>query len=191
MEIINRIACAAPAALLGALFATTAIAAPPNIINVGQKIAQFNVIAKPGGWDPSAGNACNGSRFFFAEDRTGGSPSTLGTITWNGDLSVPGITITDCNGTDGTATVTANEFIDFAVFIRVMGPANSALNLVCETVMPASGENLCLIDTQTFKKGNSFTKVMQTLADQQLYQVLWTLSGNWKIFQVRLFEILP
>jgi len=187
---INQIARAATAALLGALFATAAIAAPPGITDVGQKIAQFNVISKPGGWDPSlTGNACNGSRIFFAQDRTGGSRSTMGQITWNLDPTVQGVTITDCNGTDGTATVTADENVNFAVFIRVMGPANSKLNLVCEAVVQVQLENLCLIDTETFRKGNSFTKVMQNFADNEFEQVLWTLSGDWKIFQVRLYEL--
>src|SRR5690242_20621390 len=95
------------AATLGALCATSAIAAPPGVINLGQKLGQFNVIAKPGGWDPTVGNFCNGARIFFAEGSGGGS-STLGMITWNLDPTASGIQITDCNGTDGTATVTAN-----------------------------------------------------------------------------------
>jgi hypothetical protein len=176
--------------LLGALVATAAVANPPGIVNVGQKLFQFNVIAKPGGWDPLAGNACNGARIFFAQD-SGGANNTLGRITWVVDPLVNGFEITDCNGTDGDATVTADENVNFGVFIRVMGPAKSSLDFTCEMLTTLNTENLCLISTGTFKKGNSFTKVMQNLANDEYAEVLWTLSGDWKIFQVRLYELLP
>ncbi len=188
----NRIARVAVIVMLGALFATTAIAAPPGVVNLGKKLAQFNVIAKPGAWDPTVGNYCNGARIFFAEDR--GTGNTVGRITWNLDQTVSGFQLTDCNGTDGYATVTADEKVNFAVVLRVMGPKTSALNLVCtvvtnDTITP--GENLCVIDSATFKKGNSFTEVMRNITDDVFEQVLWDLSGDWKIFQVRLYQLLP
>ena len=139
--------------------------------------------------DPTAGNFCNGSRIFFAQD-SGGPHNTLGTITWNLDPTVAGLQITDCNGTDGTATVTADENVNFAVVIRVMGPVTSSLNFACTVVIQSLGDNLCMIDSATFKKGNSFTQVMKNVADNTFEQVLWTLSGDWKIFQVRLYELL-
>ena len=183
------VARAAVVATVGTLFATSAMAAPPGVVNLGQKLAQFNVIAKPGGWDPSInGNACNGARIFFGED-SGGPNNTLGSITWNLDPTVAGFQITDCNGTDGTATVTADENVNFAVVIRLLGPKTSALNFVCTVVTQSAGDNLCMIDSATFKKGNSFTKVMSNIADNTFEQVLWSLSGDWKIFQVRLYEL--
>ena len=188
MKITQMIRIAAM--LLGTLFATASVANPPGIVDVGQKLFQFNVIAKPGGWDPQAGNACNGARIFFAQDN-GGKGNTLGTITWLVDPNVHGFELTDCNGTDGAATVTADETVNFAVFIRVMGPANSSLNLTCAMQTILNTENLCLITTQSFKKGSSFWKVMQNLANDEFANVLWTLSGDWKIFQVRLYEIIP
>ena len=187
MNISSKVLCCA--ASVGLLFASAnALAAPKGVVNLGQKIAQFNVIAKPGGWDPSAGNACNGARIFFAEDN-GGTNDTLGQITWNLDPTVSNFQITDCNGTDGTATVTADENVNFAVVIRVMGPATSSLNLACTVVVQSLNDNLCMIDSGTFKKGNSFTKVMTNIADDEFAQVLWSLSGDWKIFQVRLYQI--
>ena len=176
------------AATLGVLTVTSSMAAPPGVVNVGQKISQFNVIAKPGGWDPTTGNSCNGSRIFFAED-SGGAGNTLGMITWSLDPSVSGVQITDCNGTDGTATVTADENVNFGVFIKILGPKTSSLNLVCTVIAQSGSDNLCMIDSATFKKGNSFTKVMSNLADNTLESVLWSLSGDWKIFQVRLYEL--
>ena len=64
-------------------------------------------------------------------------------------------------------------------------------------LMPASpppttrtaGDNLCMIASETFHKGNSFTRVMTNIADNTLEGVLWSLSGGWKIFQVRLYEL--
>jgi hypothetical protein len=187
MNISSKALCCA--AFVGLVFASTnAFAAPKGVVNLGQKLTQFNVIAKPGGWDPSAGNSCNGSRIFFAEDN-GGANDTLGTITWNLDPTVSGFQITDCNGTDGTATVTADENVNFAVVIRVLGPVSSSLNLVCTVVVQSANDNLCMIASGTFKKGNSFTKVMMNVADNEFEQVLWSLSGDWKIFQVRLYQI--
>jgi hypothetical protein len=178
------------ATFFATLFATALFANPPGIVDVGQKLFQFNVIAKPGGWDPQAGNACNGSRIFFAQDN-GGNGNTMGTIKWVVDPNVHGFELTDCNGTDGQATVTADETVNFAVFIRVMGPANTNLDLACEMLTTLNTENLCLITTASFKKGNSFSKVMQNIANDEYAEVLWTLSGDWKIFQVRLYELLP
>ena len=187
MNISSKVLCCA--ASVGLMFASAnTFAAPKGVVNLGQKIAQFNVIAKPGGWDPSAGNACNGARIFFAEDRSGGN-NTLGQITWNLDPNASGFQITDCNGTDGTATVTADENVNFAVVIRVMGPVTSALNLTCIVIAQSANDNLCMIDSATFKKGNSFTQVMKNIADDELEGVLWTFSGDWKIFQVRLYQI--
>lgn len=187
--LVRRIAGVATAVTLGAIFTTNSIAAPPGVVNLGQKLDQFNVIAKPGGWDPTVGNNCNGSRIFFAEG-SGGPHNTLGTITWNLDPTVPGFQITDCNGTDGTATVTANESVNFAVVIKVMGPVTSSLNLVCTVVTQSLSDNLCMIGSGTFKKGSSFTRVLTNIADGTFEQVLWSLSGDWKIFQVRLYELL-
>ena len=187
--LVKRIAGTAFAVTLGVFFATSSIAAPPGVVNLGQKLFQFNVIAKPGGWDPSInGNACNGARIFFAED-SGGAHNTLGTITWNLDPTVSGFQITDCNGTDGFATVTADENVNFAVVIRVQGPVISQLNFVCTVVTQSAGDNLCMIGSGTFKKGNSFTRVLTNIADNTFEQILWSLSGNWKIFQVRLYEL--
>lgn len=186
MRFISRVAIAAG---FGALLATSAAAAPPGVVNLGAKLFQFNVIAKPGGWDPSVGNFCNGARIFFAQN-SGGPDNTLGTITWNIDPAVPGFEITDCNGTDGNATVTANQNISFAVVIRVQGPATSALNLVCAVVVPNGGNTLCVIGTGTFKKGHSFTTITTNVAADTFAQVLWTLSGDWKIFDVRLYQLL-
>jgi len=188
--IVKFITRAGVTVLLGALFATSASAAPKGVVNVGRKLAQFNVIAKPGAWDPTVGNFCNGARIFFAQD-TSGANDTLGRITWNLDPTVTGMTITDCNGTDGYATVTANENVNFAMFIRVMGPATSQLNFVCTVVVQSLNDNLCMIGSDTFKKGNQFTRIGTNIADDAFAQVLWDVSGDWKIFQVRLYELLP
>jgi len=174
------------------LFAVSSNANPNGVINVGKKLFQFNVIAKPGGWDPTVQQACNGARIFFAEGNAGAN-GTMGEIFWNLDPNVTGFEITDCNATDGNATVTADELINFAFFIRVQGPVTSELNLVCTvlTVTPDAG-NLCLVGgVQKFSKGNSFTKIGFNLADGIFEQVLWTFSGDWKIFDVRLYQILP
>jgi hypothetical protein len=79
---------------------------------------------------------------------------------------------------------------NFAVVIRVLGPVTSQLNFAC-TLLTTQGpnDNLCVIDTATFKKGNSFTRVMTNVADNAFEGVLWSLSGDWKIFQVRIYAL--
>jgi hypothetical protein len=162
-----------------------AAAAPKGITDAGKLLFKFNVLSKPGGWT-DLGNACNGARIFFTE----GNGQTLGTISWSLDPTVQGFRLTDCNGTDGVASVVAQETVNFIVAIRVLGPGGSALNLVCTEVNPtiAPGEDLCIIDSGTIKKGSSFTRVMQNVAEGELERVLWTLSGGWKIFDVRVYE---
>jgi hypothetical protein len=162
-----------------------AVAAPKGITEAGKLLFKFNVLSKPGGWT-DLGNACNGARIFFTE----GNGQTLGTISWSLDPTVQGFKITDCNGTDGAASVLADESVNFIVAIRVLGPKTSALNLVCSEVNPtiAPGEDLCIIDNGTIKKGSSFTRVMQNIADNEFESVLWSLSGDWKIFDVRVYE---
>jgi len=37
-------------------------------------------------------------------------------------------------------------------------------------------DDLCLIDSETFNKGKSFTKIMSNVFDNGLEEVLWTLE---------------
>ena len=173
-----------------ALFATSSIAAPQGVVNLGQKLFQFNVIAKPGPWDQTTANACNGARIFFGQNNAG-PHDTMGEIHWVLDPSVPGFEVTNCNGvTDPTApTVTANENLSFAIVIRVQGPVTSALTLTCSFITQNAGDTLCVIGTQKFSKGNSFTTISVNVGNALLENILWTFSGDWKIFQVRLYAL--
>lgn len=51
---------------------------------------------------------------------------------------------------------------------------------------------LCLIDTETFNKGKSFTKIMFNVFDDEFEQVLWMLetSTGFRNAQVWIFEKL-
>jgi hypothetical protein len=173
------------------LFAVSPNANPPGI-SVGKMVFHFNVIAKPGGWDNTLQQACNGSRIFFAEGD--GVNGTLGTIVWNLIPTTPpgGFEITDCNATDdGIGVVSANENVNFAFFIRLQGPKTSALSLVCTVIVQSGTDNLCLLDSQViFKsKGGNFTKIGFNIADGVFENVLWSFSGDWKIFDVRLYTL--
>jgi hypothetical protein len=184
MKVVNT---ALGALGLVALIAGPAAAAPKGVTEAGKLLFKFNVLAKPNAWQ-DVGNACNGARIFFQQ----GNGGTLGTIHWTLDPTANNFTITDCNGTlDGMASVVADESVDFIVVIRVLGPKTSALNFVCtELVNPTltPPEDLCVIDSGTFHKGNTFTRVMQNIAEGEFEEVLWTLSGDWKIFDVRVYE---
>lgn len=173
-----------------ALFATSSIAAPQGVVNLGAKLFQFNVIAKPGPWNPTDGNACNGARIFFGQNNAGPG-NTMGEITWTLDPNSPGFQVTNCNGVTNpnAPAVTANENVNFAIVIRVQGPVTSALTLTCMVIAQNAGDNLCMIGTATFKKGNSFTKISTNIANNALEGILWTFSGDWKIWQVRLYAL--
>lgn len=155
--------------------------------DVGKKLWNFNVIATPNGSWVEDDTACsnNGSRIFFEED-------TIGTIRWslypyaNQDFN-----ITDCDGTsDGTGAVAANESLSFYVMIKLVGPKTSSLNLVCEDVVDYIGvDDLCMVDSVNLTR-NATTKIMQNVVENQYEEVLWTMSGDWKIFQVLVYEKL-
>jgi hypothetical protein len=182
------VALAALAALAGvfAMFgAAPAGANPPGIGPVGKKLDNFNLIVHPHSWD-NLGNACNGSRIFFAQDT---APWTL---TWNfvPNLSGPSFQITDCNATtDGGAAISEDAGIPVYIFLRVLGPKTSSLGIVCQDVVDVNGVNECLIASANLGKSKSFTKITSHLADTMFSQVLWTLdpSTNFKIAQVDVF----
>jgi len=154
--------------------------------DVGKKLWNFNVIATPNGDWAEDDSVCsnNGSRMFFEED-------TIGTIRWslypnaNQDFK-----ITDCDGTsDGTGAVAANESLRFWVMVKLVGPKTSELNLVCQDVIDEGVDDLCVVGSVNLSR-NATTKIMHNIVDNEYEEVLWTLSGDWKIFQVLVYEKL-
>jgi hypothetical protein len=165
--------------------AAPAGANPPGITNVGKKLDSFNLIIHPHAWD-NLGNACNGSRIFFAAN------ATPWTLTWNfvPNLSGQSFQIVDCNATtDGGAVVQEDAGIPVYIFVRVVGPVSSSLGIVCTDVIDVNSVNLCLIGSATLSKSKTFTKITSHLADTVFSQVLWTLdpSTNFKIAQVDVY----
>jgi len=53
-------------------------------------------------------------------------------------------------------------------------------------------DDLCLIDSETFNNGKSFTKIMSNVFDNGLEEVLWTLetATGFRNAQVWVFEKL-
>jgi hypothetical protein len=176
---------------LVALIGGSVEAAPKGIPgDTGKLLFKFNVLAKPNAWQDRS-NACNGRRIFFTQ----GDGNTLGRISWTLSQAVNDFTIDDCNGTvDGLASIVADEKVTFIIAIRVLGPHGSSLNLVCTELFNdilTPGEELCVVDgPQTINKGNSFTVVGKNITDETLEGILWELSGDWKIFDVRVYEWL-
>jgi hypothetical protein len=152
----------------------------------------FNVIAHPSG-DWSADDAeCpnNGNRIFFEE--SGGN--TLGTIRWHlYPGNNPDFDIVDCDGTyDGDGDVNVNESLRIWVMIKLVGPKTSTLTNVCVDEIDYIGvDDLCLLNgTPVNINRNSTTKIMMNAVDNQYEQVLWTFWGDWKVFQVQVYEAL-
>ena len=164
-------------------------AKPPGVDDVGKMLKKFNVIVLPENSNWGDSNAsCNGARIFFQE----GGPA-LGKIGWDFNVGQQqNFVIDDCNGTDGEAEIDVNEAWEIAVFLRVHGRAGSYLDLTCKNVFEdGSGNDLCLIDNVKirYNKSNSFTKIMKNIADGEYERVLWEFDGDWKIFEVRLYEL--
>ncbi len=160
-----------------------------GIIDVGKKIANFNIISHPHTWD-NLGKACNGSRIFFSAD------ATPWTVEWDFVPNLnPDFNILDCNGTgilDKLAVIQQSAGVPVYIFIRVEGPKTSTLGFVCNEVVSTTANPLqteCLVSSTTLSKGKTFTKVTQHVFDTQFSEVLWTLdpSTNFKIAQVDVY----
>ncbi len=180
-----------------ALSATSAFAQPKGLKGdpeVGKKLWSFNVLVKPHGW-VDTGNACNGARIFFDEAANGGGVTD--TITWVLDPQAPqNFQITDCNGTDGAASVRVDENQgNMIVAVRLLGRRSSTLKFAC-TIQVGSeitGEDLCVQDEFNLDRNHkAFTKVLKNIADSEFEQVLWEFDSTktWKIFQVRVYEYI-
>lgn len=157
--------------------------------DVGKKLWSFNVIAHPSSDWSEDDSECsnNGSRIFFEEGDTG-------TIRWSlWPNNNPDFDITDCDGTyDQTGAVSVNESLRFWVMIKLVGPKTSTLTNVCTDVIVSDNQtDLCLLEGQPVNlQRNATTKIMYNLADGAYEEVLWTFWGDWKIFQVQVYEYL-
>ena len=159
---------------------------------VGKQLFKFNVIATPkSDWVVPDGECTNnGHRIFFQR----GNGNTLGSILWQ---LVPGASpnfdILDCDGThDTTATVQVNEQQAFYVMVRLLGPRTSTLTLTCDDILTDQGlvDDLCVIGTENLQR-KAMTKIMENIVENVNEGVLWTMSGDWRIFEVRIYEKLP
>jgi hypothetical protein len=104
--------------------------------------------------------------------------------------------ITDCDGTtDETARVVQDEGIPVWIVVRLLGPANSRVRLICtEITVDVNDNDLCVITAENFSKSKEFTKVGTNLVDAALEGLtfeLQTLNGfPVKILQFRDYERL-
>lgn len=154
----------------------------------GKQLWKFNAISIPenSNWEPNEdSNACNGARIFFVD--------SAGVITWRFDpTATQNFNIDDCDGTDGAATVTVDESLEVDIAVRLLGPNNSELNIICaEVVDLGNDDNFCVIGAplKITKQGRTnFHKILSTVSDGAYEEYTWTLWGDWKIFDVRVFE---
>ena len=175
--------------------ASSVIAAPPGDSrgpDVGKKLFSFNVLSVPqSNWTTSDTTCTNsGRRVFFRRVDSG----SIGTIAWTFDPKAPqNFKITDCDGTnDGTAAVLVNEKLSVYVMVRIVGKITDSLTIRCTEILDAGTDDLCLIDSETFNKSNSFTKIMANVFDDALENVLWSLetTTGFRNAQVWVFEKL-
>ena len=182
-------------ALAVVISVSSAMAAPPGDprnSDVGKKLFNFNILAVPqNNWNPNDTVCTNsGHRMFFRRVQSG----SIGSILWTLDPSTPqNFQITDCDGTnDGTGAVLVNEQLSVYVMIRIVGKKTDSLTLTCADIIDVGIDDLCLIDSETFNKGKSFTKIMSNVFDNDKESVLWTLdtSTGFRNAQVWIFEKL-
>jgi hypothetical protein len=184
-EHMNRIATTTLAVLIAVFgLASTPSSAAGVKAGLGKQLWKFNVISLPANSNWADSNAsCNGARIFFK--------GSSGGLTWAFDPNAAqNFEITDCNGTDGSALVTVDEHLEVDIAVRLLGPNNSTLNLVCTEVKDDGlDDNFCVVDSVTITKQGrtSFRKILSTVSDGAYEEYLWTLSGDWKIFDVRVF----
>lgn len=182
------------AVLLAAVMFTSvnALAAPKGIdpADVGKLLYNFNVIAVPNDW-VADDNLCpnSGHRIFFRRVDSG----SVGTILWTVDpTQQQRIEIVDCDGTtDHEADIQVNGAGRFYVFVRLLGPLHSSLDVTC--LDDALNASLCLpLGTLHLNRNNSkdFVKIMHDLLADNLEQVTWTLdnSTGFRILQVRIYQ---
>jgi hypothetical protein len=164
---------------------------------IGKLLFKFNLIVTPKEWsanDTQCPN--NGARIFFKQ-QTG----KLGTITWVFDPTVNGFDITDCDGTtDQTARVLQDEGIPVWIVVRLLGPANSQVELVCAEIAtpPFAGDvgldDLCVVTSKDLQKTKQFVTVGTNLVDGALEGLTFTLNTingfPVKILQFRVYERL-
>jgi hypothetical protein len=172
-----------------------AIAAPKGEsrdIDVGRKLFSFNLLSVPQSDWKTSDTACtnSGHRIFFRRVDSG----SIGSIAWTFDpKAAQNFKITDCDGTfDGTAAVLVNERLSVYVMIRVVGKISDSLTIRCTEILDAGTDDLCLIDSETFNKSNSFTKIMSNVFDDAMENVLWSLetTTGFRNAQVWIFEKL-
>lgn len=160
--------------------------------DVGKKLWSFNVLAVPqDNWSQDDTTCSNqGNRIFFQRVNSG----SIGVIEWIFDPAAnQNFDIADCDGTnDAKAKVIVNDVLSVYVMIRIVGKKTDSLTLTCTQVLPVGEDDVCLIDTETFNKGKSFTKIMENVFDNELEDVLWTLetSTGFRHAQVWVFEKL-
>lgn len=179
----------------GTIFTSANVLAAPKGINpneVGQLLYNFNILAVPHDVSVSDTGDCpnSGHRIFFPFVESG----QVGTILWRIDpLQQQKIAITDCDGTDGTAEIDLNGIGKFFVFVRLVGPMRSALQLQCIDDA-ANLDTLCLLDpnpiTLRRTESKSFTKVMGDLLANDLEGVTWDLDSvtGFRHLQVRIYQ---
>lgn len=182
------------AVLFAAIMFTSgnALAAPKGVdpADVGKLLYNFNVIAVPNEW-VADDNLCpnSGHRIFFRRVDSG----SLGTVLWTVDpTQQQRIEIVDCDGTtDHAADIQVNGAGRFYVFVRLLGPLHSSLDVTC--LDDLLNENLCLsLGAVHLNRSNSkdFVKIMADLLADNLEQVTWTLdnSTGFRILQVRIYQ---
>jgi hypothetical protein len=75
---------------------------------------------------------------------------------------------------------------------RVDEKRTSSLSLRCKDLVDAGpNDDLCIIDDVLVPiNRNVTTKIMANIVDNEMEEVLWSFQGDWRIFEVRIYEKL-
>ena len=164
---------------------------PPGVTKGAKLIGTVNVLIHPGEWsadDTTCPN--NGNRIFFSDPGQG----TVGTIKYWWDPAVNGLTVTDCDGTtDRTGEIKVPDKGKSAVYLKLNGPKNSALDVLCEEIVDINDdENLCLLNAPRLTKSGTFVKIAENAWADGLEGVTFTLvkvdGFTFKAMQLRAYQ---
>jgi len=153
-------------------------------------MAVFIVLAVPQDNSGQDSVVCSNEspRIFFRRTTSG----SVGSIQWVvNPAAAEGFQITNCDGTtDGTAEVIVDKARSVRVGIKIVGARTESLASRCLRIVESRGDDLCLIDAETFNKDRSFTKIRSDIFDDEMQDILWTrdISTDFRNAEVRVLD---
>ena len=92
-----------------------------------------------------------------------------------------------------TTEFEVDEAVEVVIYVVLRGPITSTLNLLCtELTIDVNNNDLCEIGTANLTRGNGndIVKVSSNIFDDAFEELLWTFDGDWRVFQIKVYELI-